>query len=151
MSDPSITVRVPAIRGELQCSITPIENVSVYIPEATTVEARLIINASTAVPAVCDQKAPTVDWSSSQLLSFSETGSKSGSVGQMLDLHPGDGNLSFGEFSLPLQNNSAAGCPSLAFTFGNYSLNDSDYLNVSLDAPPVWFTTMSCFQLMAEI
>ncbi|KAJ0109415.1 hypothetical protein J7T55_000340 [Diaporthe amygdali] len=149
MSEPSITVRVPAIRGELQCSTTPTDDISVYVPYAGESEASLIINATTSVPTTCDQQASTIDWSSRQLLSFNS--GKSGLVGQMLDLHAGDRNLRFGEFSLPLQNNSAPGCPSLAFTFGNYSLNTSDILNITLNAPPAWFTTMSCFQLMAEI
>lgn len=152
MSEPSITVRVPAIRGELQCSITPIEDMTVYLPHAGVNTKELIVNASTTVPAMCDQEDHTVDWSIRQWLDTGST--KSGLVGQMLDLHPGDRNLSFGEFSLPLQNDSAAGCPSLAFTFGNYSVDGSDDtfpMNTTLNAPPAWFTTMSCLQLMAEI
>lgn len=149
MSEPSITVRVPALRAELQCSITPIEDMFVYSQFVDENYGTLFINASTAVPATCDQKTSRVDWSSKQLLNFYPD--KSGLVGQMLDLHPGDRKLGFGELSLPLQNNSQPGCPSLAFTFGNYSQNTADVNHITLDAPPSWFTTMSCFQLMAEI
>lgn len=147
-SEPSIMVRVPAIRGELQCSITSMEDLVVDIQSEGPISARLVVNGSSSVPATCGVGVSTIGWSSKQLLDYTL---QPWLLGQMLDLHPGDKSFSFGEFTLPLQDNSPPGCPSLAFTFGNYSTKFLDYTDTSLDAPPNWFTTMSCIQLMAEI
>ncbi|KAG6366752.1 hypothetical protein INS49_000932 [Diaporthe citri] len=147
-SEPSITVQVPAVRGELQCGITSMEDTIVDVPGVGPVHTILVVNGSTSVPAACDVEASTIGWSSRQLLRLSR---RPWLLGQMLDLHPGDKNLSFGEFSLPLQDNSPPGCPSLAFTFGNYSIKSTDRLETTSNASPAWFTTMSCIQLMAEV
>lgn len=149
MSTPSVTVRLPAVRGELQCSITPVGDTIVSSPDAIISFTTLYLNGSTSVPAVCDEEESTVSWSSTHVLRLHSA--QSGLVGQMLDLHPDDRHLSFGELAMPLQDNSPPGCPSLAFTFGNYSFDNQRYYNATLNAPPAWFTTMSCFQLMAEI
>lgn len=147
-SEPLITVRTPAVRGELQCSITSMEDMIVDVPQESPTDATLIVNGSTSVPSSCGEEASIVSWSSQQYLSLS---SQPWLLGQMLDLHPGDKNFAFGEFTLPLQNDSSPGCPSLAFTFGNYTTRYLDFEGTNMDAPPTWFTTMSCTQLMAEI
>ncbi|KAI3401438.1 hypothetical protein diail_10872 [Diaporthe ilicicola] len=45
------------------------------------------------------------------MLLFKYGENESGLLGQMLDLHPGDSNYTFGELTLPFQDNSPPGCP----------------------------------------
>lgn len=145
----SFTIQVPAVRGELQCAITPKENMFVANPVDGIHEGTLIVNGSMHIPATCDVETSTVDWSSRQEISlYHENPSL---LGQILDLHPGDRNFSFGEFTQPLQANIPPGCPSLAFTFGNFSTEWRDHFLWDLEAPTACFTTMSCSQLMAEV
>lgn len=149
-SEPSFTVQVPAVRGELQCAILSMEDMVVDVPYVDTYGGTLVVNGSTPIPPLCDVGTSTVSWSSRQeIADFHENYSL---LGQIIDLHPGDRNFSFGEFTQPLQDNSPPGCPSLAFTFGNYSVQeDLSLTGKGLEAPPTWITTMSCTQLMAEI
>lgn len=141
-----ITVRIPAVRGELQCRFSP-PNVS--RPYSDTI----FVNGSALIPAGCDVESSTIQWSSQQ--SYLDNPYMGGwgvsFLGQMLDLHPGDSNYTFGELTRPLQDNSPPGCPSLAFTFGNYSRETEANRDPFDDSPDGVFTTMSCYQLMAEI
>lgn len=144
-SQPFIAVRVPAVRGELQCRFSP--------PDTwrSGSGSKLVVNGSVPIPAGCDVESSTVQWSSRQYLNFYEGGPGVPILGQMLDLHPGDSNYTFGELTLPLQDNSPPGCPSLAFTFGNFSIQRLIDFSDDSPEPPDVFTTMSCYQLMAEI
>lgn len=147
----SFTIQVPAVRAELQCAITSMEDMSVDVPYADNLAGTLVVNGSTPIPPVCDVGTSTVGWSIRQeIQAYVENPGLL--VGQILDLHPSDRNFSFGELTQPLQDNSPPGCPSLAFTFGNYSVQeDLSFTGNGLTAQPTWFTTMSCTQLMAEI
>lgn len=143
-----ITIRLPAVRGELQCRFSP-PNVS------RPVSNNIFVNGSALIPAGCDVESSTIQWSSQQgsLDDPDMDGWGVSFLGQMLDLHPGDSNYTFGELTQPLQDNSPPGCPSLAFTFGNYSREgdvDHDYSDGPPDPDGV-FTTMSCYQQMTEI
>ncbi|KAL1860706.1 hypothetical protein Daus18300_009049 [Diaporthe australafricana] len=142
---PAIMVRVPVVRGELQCRIS-LPKVGVSYSDSYS--ADLIINGSVPVPAGCNVNASTIHWSSYQEASFEGVSL----LGKMLDLHPGDSNYTFGEHKLPLQGNSPPGFPSLAFTFGRSSLeHSSEDLDRALYPTTDAFTTMSCDQLMAEV
>lgn len=145
-SRPAIMVRVPAVRGELQCRFSPPKALS-----KTDHIGILYVNGSAPVPTGCDVNNPTFHWSSQLALRTRRYPDRSGLLGQMLDLHPGDSNHTFGELTVPLQDNNPSGCPSLAFTFGKDSEYANEYLDWPINTPPDAFTTMWCYQLMAEV
>lgn len=162
-SRPAIAVRVPAVRGELQCRFSlPQESFLYMDPQGSFLYdddhkdwiIRLEVNSSTPVPAGCDAETSSIQWSS--LLGGNEDTTKperAGLLGQMLDLHPGVSNDTYGEFSVPLEENSPVGCPSLAFTFGKYTgLDDRPGdTDTPVNPRPDAFTTMWCYQQMAEV
>lgn len=158
-SQPSIAARVPAVRGELQCRFSLPQGSFLYKDGYKDSLIGLEINSSTSVPAGCNADSLTIHWSS--LLDMTVLGeswdslepARAGLLGQMLDLHPGASNDTYREFSVPLQENSPPGCPSLAFTFGKYidSHDSSGDVDTPVNPRPDAFTTMWCYQLMAEV
>lgn len=155
-SRPAITVRVPAVRGELQCRFSLPQGSLLWDDGNKDRLNWLAVNSSTPVPAGCNVDTPSIHWSSLLRESWDPTEpATDGLLGQILDLHPGVGNDEYGEFTVPLQEDSPSGCPSLAFTFGRFTDFPDQVVNMSVHDPvnmrPDAFTTMWCYQLMAEV
>ncbi|KAF3762097.1 hypothetical protein M406DRAFT_76212 [Cryphonectria parasitica EP155] len=157
-SQRSINLILPALRAELECELVQANTTSVGFD---ALRSTIFIDSSTQTPATCNVSTSSIEWSVAVWLQGGNNW-----IGQMLDLHPGE-TPSFGEFEYPGQENSPPGCPSLAFTFGNYSGVDDSPLSppdfpsptppdfsssrTNFSSSPTDFSIMSCYQLMAQV
>ncbi|KAK8880092.1 hypothetical protein PGQ11_001386 [Apiospora arundinis] len=130
-SNPVISLRLPALRGDLSCTMAEVK--------VDDNERNLTINGTSRAPLGCEAAGQLIQWS----LSFRKgiSYSKSQWIGKMQDLHvqyPVGDIRGSGERDMPHTQDNPAGCPTLAFTFGSKE-------NLSE------FTAMICTQLMAEV
>ncbi|KAI3316752.1 hypothetical protein HD806DRAFT_420596 [Xylariaceae sp. AK1471] len=93
--NPAVSLRVPAVRGDLSCTITEIES-------AAFENSYLIINSSSQLPTGCESSTRAIEWSLNLDL-WSSGLATGGWIGQMQDLHvniPPGSVLSSGERNL---------------------------------------------------
>ncbi len=152
---PAITVRVPAMRADLNCTALPLNDTFVGVDSNNWqfgVDATVTVNSSTLLPTGCGDASSSprrLEWSNQIFVEF-DTAGLEGWIAQLTDLHV-DAQVSgtlltSGERNAAFQKDNPPGCPSLAFTFGNYSANNGPTFASSND-----FTTLVCYQLMTEV
>ncbi|KAI8633044.1 hypothetical protein F5Y19DRAFT_462225 [Xylariaceae sp. FL1651] len=143
--NPAVALRVPAVRGDLSCTLIGIES---FVLD----DNYLVINSSSQLPPSCESSTRSIEWSLNLDLRSSDGAADTrGWIGQMQDLHvniPPGSEFSSGERNFTFRQDNPPGCPSLAFTFGNYS---GSFYDGTYQVNPKDFTTMICTQLMAEV
>ncbi|KAI0451432.1 hypothetical protein F5B21DRAFT_527961 [Xylaria acuta] len=144
--DSSISLQVPAMRADLRCTIVDLSQQKIVLGDPLH-PWDFGINSSVRLPPECDSPNPSVAWSIREDLTIIRA--PENLIAQMQDLHvrvKADDILSSGERNLPFQEDNPPGCPSLAFTFGQWTANGTGAFARSDD-----FTTMACYQLMTEL
>ncbi|KAH8881089.1 hypothetical protein GQ53DRAFT_889115 [Thozetella sp. PMI_491] len=143
--EPAITVLVPAMRADLNCSIIPESDQTVFVDPLNPDD--LTLNGSAPINNECSTSASSIQWSSNYGIVADDPLTW---LGQLWDLHVGLGlgnQLSSGESQPAFQPDNPPGCPSLALIFGNFS----QYGFENLEAAASDFTSMVCYQLMTEV
>jgi len=150
----SMSVRLPALRASLNCSIVPMDSYNFTAGYSTYFEdADASVSARAPLPANCLLggqwgNLSFIEWANDFSVNRSKKGGSS-YVSQVLDLHVGPWNesweSSWGETDQWADN--PRGCPSLAFTFGYFGWNETGYLDTSKSN----ITTMMCYQLMQQV
>jgi hypothetical protein len=151
-----LTLRIPALRASLDCTIVPYSDYNVSVFEAhisadspNAVVPEVDFSATAPLPPNCllggqGGNLSYMAWGNTWML---DNGTRNARyVGKILDLHVGPWTAEFedssGETTTDIQGDNPPGCPSLAFIFGYVSVNGAAKSNV---------TTMMCYQLLEEV
>ncbi|KAF2149794.1 hypothetical protein K461DRAFT_34005 [Myriangium duriaei CBS 260.36] len=151
-SVPQFTVTLPAIRADLNCSVTPSDTFEMTTSSEPGEYAAITINGSTAVPPYCHPTNPLIEWSAE----FNNSADSSNWVGEMIELPS------------PYSADPPTGCPSLVFVFGNYSVfyntttakstahsNNTTNGTSAIDSETSYMATnltvLTCYQLMTSV
>lgn len=140
---------VPAIRGNLRCTIVPKSNVTIETEDLVNLPTASV-NANFSLPSDCQLGGSDGNSSISSYTNQFQLPIDAGAyAGALIDLRYGAGasNVTYVRNLEELPESSEdgvnpPGCPSLAFTFGYFELNSTEKSNV---------TTMICFQEMQEV
>jgi Protein of unknown function (DUF3433) len=151
-----LTLRIPALRASLDCTIVPYSDynvsaseahISADSPNATVPEAD--VSATAPLPPNCllgGQGGNLSYMAWAYTWTWTNGTRNAGYLGKILDLHVGPWAAifegSYDETNADIQGDNPPGCPSLAFIFGHVSVNGTAKSNV---------TTMMCYQLLEEV
>ena len=143
-------VVLPALRPNLRCDVIPASGINMTtatVGESTHVSDEATVSISYGLPQMCQLAG--VDRSSPNLqYSLAVTLPSEGSVfaGRMFDLLFGENASTYGnagEFNGQyIGNNPPVGCPSLAFTYGEFKMGSTDVNKV---------TALVCYQQVQEV
>ena len=142
-------VRLPVFRAALKCEFIPRSDYNYTMDWSGWYgDAAVYLSAQASLPAQCLKGGPggnlsyitwSFEWQGTPELSY---------VGGMTDLHMGPYDLIEGssyDETFPGMKDNPPGCPSLAFSFGHFEVDEANYHNNGS------MTSMICYQYLQEL